>query len=67
MDRAKGDDGWIKIISPVIRAPSLKDNRGDVDRLAKGVGKALQSERVCVGFSLINRLPSLLRENTQKG
>ena len=54
--------GWIKAVTVKTNPPSLKDNTADVDRLVKGIKKRLQTEEVSVDFSLIKRIPSLLRE-----
>ncbi|MBW2609666.1 MAG: DUF4445 domain-containing protein [Deltaproteobacteria bacterium] len=56
------NDPWIKIICPSITPPSLKDNTADVDRLIRGVRKALKTEEVVIDYSLIKRIPSSLRE-----
>jgi len=63
MVAAYENDSWIRVIHPVIQPPTLKDNTGDVDRLLKGIKKALQTEEVKMDFSLINRVPFILREN----
>ncbi|MGD8228192.1 MAG: ASKHA domain-containing protein [Desulfobacteraceae bacterium] len=55
-------DRWIVKVSPRLTAPSLKDNRGDVDRLLGGLGKALDGGDVSVDFRLNKRIPSALRE-----
>ena len=62
MKAAKENDGWIRAISPEISPPSLKDNTADVDRLIKGVKKALHIDKIHIDFSLIKRIPSFLRE-----
>lgn len=54
-------DRWIVKISPEMRAPSLKDNRGDVDRLLGGLRKALDGGDVSIDFRLNKRIPSTLR------
>jgi len=56
------DEGWIRRVSPKITPPSLKDNRADVDRLITAIKKALKTEEVTVDFSLVKKMPSLLRE-----
>lgn len=54
--------GWIRKISPQMTPPSLKDNTADVDRLTKGIKKALDGQEVAIDFSLAKKIPSLLRE-----
>ncbi|UCF57300.1 MAG: DUF4445 domain-containing protein, partial [Deltaproteobacteria bacterium] len=56
------NDGWIRKISPQMTTPSLKDNTADVDRLTKGIKKALDGQEVAIDFSLAKKIPSLLRE-----
>jgi len=55
-------DRWIVKVSPEMAAPSLKDNRGDVDRLLGGLRKALDGGEVSIDFGLAKRIPSTLRE-----
>jgi uncharacterized 2Fe-2S/4Fe-4S cluster protein (DUF4445 family) len=55
-------DGWIIKVSLELTAPSLKDNRADVDRLVGGLRKALDGGDVSIDFRLIKRIPSTLRE-----
>jgi hypothetical protein len=55
-------DSWIVKVSPEMTAPSLKDNRGDVDRLLEGLRKALDGGDVSIDFRLAKRIPSTLRE-----
>ena len=62
MEEQFGAKPWIKIISPEISPPSLQDNTADVDRLIKGIKKALQTERINVDFSLAKNLPQTLRK-----
>jgi uncharacterized 2Fe-2S/4Fe-4S cluster protein (DUF4445 family) len=52
---------WIRKISPEISPPSLSDNTGDVDRLLKGLRKKLNTNDLTIRFSLIPRLPRILR------
>ena len=59
-DREK--DRWIVKVSPKISAPSLKDNRGDVDRLQEGLRKALGGEEVTIDFRFAKKIPSFLRK-----
>jgi len=56
------NDGWIRKISPQMTTPSLKDNTADVDRLTKGIKKALDGQEVAIDFSLAKKIPSLLRK-----
>jgi uncharacterized 2Fe-2S/4Fe-4S cluster protein (DUF4445 family) len=53
---------WIKTVLPEISAPSLKDNTADVDRLIKGIKKALKTEKVVVDFSLVKVIPRILNQ-----
>ena len=57
------NDGWIKVIHPVLDPPSLQDNTADVDRFIKGTKKALQTEGVSIDLSLIKKIPTFLREH----
>ena len=41
----QGDGGWIKVVSPSLVPPSLKDNTADADRLIKGLEKVLQPNK----------------------
>ncbi|MGD9034492.1 MAG: hypothetical protein PVH02_17610, partial [Desulfobacteraceae bacterium] len=56
-------DSWIVKVSPEMATPSLKDNRGDVDRLLEGLRKALDGDDVVVDFKIAKRIPSILREH----
>jgi uncharacterized 2Fe-2S/4Fe-4S cluster protein (DUF4445 family) len=60
------DDGWIRCVEPDIAPPSLKDNRGDAERLTKGISAALRAENVSIDLSLLKRVPSILREHEYK-
>lgn len=62
MDAIRGDDGWIKVVSPILAPPSLRDNTADADRLIKGLEKVLQGQPVKVGLRAAKRIPHLLRE-----
>ena len=62
MINADENDSWIRIIHPAIKPPTLKDNTADVDRLLKGIKKALQTEEVTMDFSLVKQIPHILRE-----
>jgi len=61
MGRLETAERWIKVVSPQVVPPSLKDNTGDADRFSRSVEKALGENPVFVGLPLIKRLPSLLR------
>jgi uncharacterized 2Fe-2S/4Fe-4S cluster protein (DUF4445 family) len=61
MGRLETAERWIKVVSPEIVPPSLKDNTGDADRFSRSVEKALGENPVFVGLPLIRKLPSLLR------
>jgi len=54
---------WIRSIPVSTQPPSLKDNTADVDRLVKGIEKALGGEGVSMDLSLSRKIPSLLREH----
>ena len=62
MIKADDNDSWIRVIHPTIQPPTLKDNTADVDRLLKGIKKALQTEEVTMDFSLVKRVPYILRK-----
>lgn len=55
-------DRWIIKVSPKMAVPSLKDNRGDVDRLLEGLRKELDGAEVSIDFGLAGRIPSYLRK-----
>jgi uncharacterized 2Fe-2S/4Fe-4S cluster protein (DUF4445 family) len=57
------NNGWIKVIHPVLDPPSLQDNTADVDRFIKGTKKALHTEGVSLDLSRIKKLPAFLREH----
>ena len=54
---------WIRSIPVNTQHPSLKDNTADVDRLVKGIEKALGNGEVRIDLSLSRKIPSLLREH----
>ncbi len=56
-------DRWIVKVSPEMATPSLKDNRGDVDRLLEGLRKVLDGDEVAVDFMMAKRIPTTLREH----
>ena len=55
-------DRWIVKVSPEMKAPSLKDNRGDLDRLLVGLRRALDGDELSIDFRLAKRIPATLRE-----
>ena len=63
MDKTFKTKPWIKTIKLKIAQPSLKDNTADVDRLIKGIKKDLETEDVTVNFSLIKKIPNVLRKS----
>lgn len=54
---------WIKKIALEIVPPSLGDNTADVDRLIKGIKRALKVENLDVDFHLIKSIPRKLRDH----
>ena len=58
----ENEDCWVKSIKISLEPPSLKDNTGDIDRLVRGLKKELQAEKIRISFSLIKKIPYLLRE-----
>jgi len=58
---------WIKSVGLKITAPSLKDNTADIDRLIKGIKKELETEEIGIDFSMVKRLPRVLREYNYRG
>jgi hypothetical protein len=48
IERGPEDPAWIKMVTPLMTPPSLKDNTADVDRILKGLQKALGTEKVIV-------------------
>jgi uncharacterized 2Fe-2S/4Fe-4S cluster protein (DUF4445 family) len=54
-------NGWIRKVWPDLKPPSLSDNTADVDRLIKGLKKALHTENVTVDFSLAGKVSASLR------
>jgi len=50
------------MVKPKLAPPSLNDNTADADRLLRGLRAELGRERVSADFSLIKRLPEILRE-----
>jgi uncharacterized 2Fe-2S/4Fe-4S cluster protein (DUF4445 family) len=62
MEKTAKSEPWIQVVESRLTRPSLKDNTADVDRLLKGMEKALQGHKVAIGFSLLKKIPTLLRE-----
>jgi uncharacterized 2Fe-2S/4Fe-4S cluster protein (DUF4445 family) len=62
MEKTAKSEPWIQVVESRLTRPSLKDNTADVDRLLKGMEKALQGNKVAIGFSLLKKIPTLLRE-----
>lgn len=61
MGKNRANKGWIQRVSPELRPPSLSDNTADVDRLIKGIKKALGTEDVRVNLSMAGKVSSSLR------
>jgi uncharacterized 2Fe-2S/4Fe-4S cluster protein (DUF4445 family) len=57
-----GKRPWIRTVKPKLVPPSLNDNTADVDRLLRGLRAELGGDRVSADFSLVKRLPVILRE-----
>jgi uncharacterized 2Fe-2S/4Fe-4S cluster protein (DUF4445 family) len=55
-------DRWIRRITVSMTPPAIKDNTADVDRLVKGIEKALGGEEVSIDLAFSRKVPSLLRE-----
>jgi uncharacterized 2Fe-2S/4Fe-4S cluster protein (DUF4445 family) len=56
-------DRWIRRITVRMTPPAIKDNTADVDRLVKGIEKALGGEEVSIDLAFSRKVPSLLREH----
>ena len=67
MKKTPGAKPWIKSVGLKITAPSLKDNTADIDRLIKGIKKELETEEIGIDFSMVKRLPRVLREYNYRG
>jgi uncharacterized 2Fe-2S/4Fe-4S cluster protein (DUF4445 family) len=61
MNKTPENGPWIRAVLPEISPPSLKDNTADLDRLIKGIRKPLGNAPVHVDFSLLQKLPPVLR------
>ena len=57
---------WIRRTEISLEAPRLGDNRGDWDRLAQGIKRALGADRIEVDLPLMREIPSRLREGGYK-
>ncbi len=53
---------WVKRLRIKMEPPSLKDNTGDADRLARSIKKELGTEKIIIPYSLIGSLPHRLRD-----
>ncbi len=58
-----GHAPWVKSIPLEMAPPSLKDNTADVDRVLRGLKKAMQTDRVAADFSLWQTFPQVLRDS----
>jgi len=54
--------GWIRKVTPEMVPPSLNDNTADVDRLMKGIRKALPQNEILFDFPLAREIPTILRK-----
>jgi uncharacterized 2Fe-2S/4Fe-4S cluster protein (DUF4445 family) len=59
-------EGWIRVLRPEIRRPSLQDNTADVDRLLAGARRLLAGAAVRADLALMRRIPGVLRENAYR-
>ena len=50
-------------VDVVLNAPSLEDNSGDLERLARGLRKQIENSQLHVDLDVLKRLPRALREN----
>ncbi|PKN29127.1 MAG: [Fe-S]-binding protein [Deltaproteobacteria bacterium HGW-Deltaproteobacteria-21] len=57
-----GGDRWIRRLEIVLDPPRLGENTADMDRLFRGIRKALGVRDLSAGLSLIRRIPRILRE-----
>jgi uncharacterized 2Fe-2S/4Fe-4S cluster protein (DUF4445 family) len=53
--------GWVERVT--LTPPSLEDNSGDADRLARALKRRLGTDAVRIELPLMRRLPALLRES----
>jgi uncharacterized 2Fe-2S/4Fe-4S cluster protein (DUF4445 family) len=60
---ASEKERWIKSFPVIMAPPDLKDNTGDVDRLIKGIEKALGGGELRMDLSLSRKIPALLRKH----
>ncbi len=63
MEKPSQDTPWIRLVTPHISQPSLKDNTADIDRLIRGLRKRLDVNGVTVAFSQVNDLARSLKEH----
>ncbi len=56
----KNSTAWIQTVS--LKAPSLKDNTADADRLRLALNRRLNTEAVHMDLDLLRQLPQLLRQ-----
>jgi uncharacterized 2Fe-2S/4Fe-4S cluster protein (DUF4445 family) len=61
MKKLDQQDPWIRTVAVGLTPPALKDNTADVDRLIKGIEKALGGAEVRVALPLAREIPSFLR------
>ena len=50
-------------VDVVLNAPSLEDNSGDLERLARGLRKHIENSQLHIDLDVLKRLPRALREN----
>ena len=63
MQKTQANKGWIRRVTPGLEPPSLGDNTADVDRLTRGIKKALgTAQDVCVGLSRAGKVSAFLRK-----
>jgi uncharacterized 2Fe-2S/4Fe-4S cluster protein (DUF4445 family) len=62
LEIASQEEGWIRLITPAITRPSLKDNTADVDRFIKSLERDFQGQEVRIDLPLTRKIPFLLRE-----
>ncbi|MBW1649914.1 MAG: DUF4445 domain-containing protein [Deltaproteobacteria bacterium] len=56
----------IKILKLELAHPSLKDNRGDADRLLAGLKKELKTDRIKIDLKMLKDIPDILRRCNYK-
>jgi len=50
------DPPWIRLVTPTLPRPSLKDNTADVDRLLKALRRILNAREVRADFAFWDRI-----------